>query len=178
MKQPKKLITDLAQPYLFAQMEWETFIMIRELLKHNWTRSTWDLVSKNFMVRFQQQNKLAHAKIHHLTWERDDAEFKTTSNISIRLLTGNFLSLLAVFPQSFIPHMQALIKLGNEDIICFASLTVLRKPTDVVKVVFYFSASHFHALPSTFSAVHLGLLLRSCELILLSQIFAFLWTFT
>lgn len=31
-----------------------------------------------------------------------------------------FLSCLAVFCQSFIPHIQALVKLGNADIISFA----------------------------------------------------------
>lgn len=80
-----------------------------------------------------------------------------------------FLSLLAVFSQSFIPHIQALIKVGNEDIISSASLTVLCKPSDVVEVVF--SVSHFYALPTTLSAVLLGLLLRNCEFISLSEIF-------
>lgn len=157
MKQPKKLITDLAEPYLFRQMEWETFIMIRELLKHNWTHSTWDLESGNFMVRFQQQNKVAHTKIQHLTWKMMQ-NLRQLPIFQLDYSQETFLSLLAVFSQSFIPHVQALIKLGNEDIIFSASLTVLCKPTDVVEVVF--SGSHFHALPNILSAVLLGLLLR------------------
>lgn len=177
MKQPQKLVTDLAQPYLFRHMEWETFIMIRELLKHNRIYSTWDLVPKNFMVRFQQQNKLAHTKIHHLTWKmlqnlRQLPIFKSD------YWQETFLSLLAVFSQSFILHIQTLIKLGSEDIVSFVCLTVLCKPTNSVKAVFSFSVSHFHALPNTFNAVLLGLLLRNCEFILLSKIFAFLCTFT
>lgn len=176
MKQPKKLITALAQPYLFRQMEWETFIMIRELLKHNWTHSTGDLVSKNFMVRFQQQNKLAHTKIHHSPWKMMQ-NLRQLPIFKLRLLTGNLpLPPCCLLPELYSTHAGS-HQTGKwrQNSLCQSHWVM---QTWCSESCLLFSVSHFHALPNTFSAVLLGLLLRGPEFISLSEIFAFSCTFT